>query len=86
MCTFYSIYTSYKVDDVHKIKRGGTLIGDPWHSIMIMLRGERSGVRIPVETRDKSLFHVFQTGSTTHLASYSIGIWISFLGDKAVGT
>jgi hypothetical protein len=33
-----------------------------------------------------SLFHVVQTGSEVHLASYPVGTGVSFPGDKAAGT
>ena len=41
--------------------------------IVIRLRAGRSGVRIPVLSRDFYLLQVVQIGCGTHLAFYSVG-------------
>jgi hypothetical protein len=44
-----------------------------------------SGVRLPAEAGNFSLFHRVQTGSGAHLASCPMGIGVSFLESKAAG-
>jgi hypothetical protein len=43
------------------------------------------GVRFPAASGNFSLHHLVQTGSRAHLASYPMGTWGSFPGDKATG-
>jgi hypothetical protein len=49
------------------------------------LRAGRSGVRIPVEAREVSLFRNVLTASELHPLSYSVGIGFYFQGKSGLG-
>jgi hypothetical protein len=48
------------------------------------IRDAQSGVRIPAEARDLSLFQNFQTGSVTHPASHAVDAGCSSFGEVKV--